>query len=154
MQQLHGGDTHQIRQILCETLRNFIFEAPSPSKFVAAGGLQRPPFEFRISVHFRWGDVATGNSERPNGRAGGSLRKFAFKTAQYLKSNPGARVFFFQKDPQRPLRPFKKVCHQQNCISTGRGRLRSTPFRRATSCWVGHHLFLSSGPIFATTARW
>ena len=84
------------------------FRAKFHQARVAAGGLQRPIFEFWISVHFRWGDVATGNTERPNGRAGSSLKKFAFKTAQYLKANPGARVFFFSEGPRETFALFQK----------------------------------------------
>mmetsp|Transcript_5695 Transcript_5695/g.13820 ORF Transcript_5695/g.13820 Transcript_5695/m.13820 type:complete len:200 (+) Transcript_5695:749-1348(+) len=85
------------------------FRAKFQKARVAAGGLQRPPFEFWISVHFCWGDVPTGNSERPNFRAGSSLSNFAFKTAQYLKANPGARVFFFSEGPTETFAPFQKI---------------------------------------------
>jgi hypothetical protein len=85
------------------------FRAKFQKARVAAGDLQRPPLEFWISVHFRWGDVATGNTERPNERAGSSLRNFAFKTAQYLKANPGARVFFFSEGPTETFAPFQKI---------------------------------------------
>jgi hypothetical protein len=76
---------------------------------VAAGGLQRPPFEFWITAHFRWGDVATGNTESPDFRAGVGLTNLAIKTAQYLEANPGARVFFFSEGSAETFASFQQI---------------------------------------------
>ena len=67
---------------------------------------RKNPQEFWISVHFRWGDVATHDVERPNFRARQGLTTLAKKVAKYTTNRTQARVFFFSEGKEAE---FKKI---------------------------------------------
>ena len=62
----------------------------------------------RIAVHFRWGDVATGDPNFPNVRAGSSLADFARVTNTVL-NKIGGQVDFFSEGPEADFAEFTKA---------------------------------------------
>lgn len=63
--------------------------------------MPRPPGEFWVAVHFRWGDVHTQDSTRPNYRAGAPLSLIAERTAQAVAAatHRSPKVHFFSEGP-------------------------------------------------------
>jgi len=79
----------------------------------------KPPQEFWISVHFRWGDVATHDVERPNVRAYQGLTTLANKVAKYMTDRPQARVFFFSEGHKSAFQTFLNIVPMANVRLNG-----------------------------------
>ena len=61
----------------------------------------RPSSEFWIAVHFRWGDEAQMDPDKPDYRTGSGLTEISNRVAVYANEHPGARVFFLSQTPER-----------------------------------------------------
>lgn len=84
------------------------------------GRQQRPESEFWIAVHFRWGDLQNEFSlgrftprkndvEHPDFRAGRGLSTLAHDAMEYLKVNPGARVFLISEGERDEFQAFRTI---------------------------------------------
>ena len=60
--------------------------------------LKRPSDEYWISIHFRWGDVATRNPDKPNFRSGLGYSDYCSCIGDMIKIKPQAKIFLFAEN--------------------------------------------------------
>ena len=78
----------------------------------ALGVLPHPPNEFWISVHFRWGDLATQNPEEPSIRMKGlSLSRVSQIASQHAEDHKHqtVRIFFVSEGRPEVFKDFLKL---------------------------------------------
>jgi hypothetical protein len=63
---------------------------------------RRQSHEYWVSIHFRWGDVATKDQNRPNMRSGLGFSEYCACISHVLLANPHARIFVFAEEFARP----------------------------------------------------
>ena len=67
--------------------------------------IKRPLKEYWISIHFRWGDVATSDPESPNVRSGLGFSDFCTCMGHILKIKPDVKIFLFAENF-----PYSETC--------------------------------------------
>ena len=77
----------------------------------AVGVLPRPPTEFWVAVHFRWGDTATGSVEHPDIRQGIPLHRAGELASQFAKEvhDRAVRIFFLSEGEPDVFRSFVEM---------------------------------------------
>ena len=59
---------------------------------------RRPPDEHWVAVHFRWGDVATENIDKPDVRSGLGFTDYCSCIHYILLRNPVVKIYFFAEN--------------------------------------------------------